>query len=74
MGPNEWSGNPLNMDGIEIEFCKNIDQEDWDSVEFDINNLRVINPKQGEFVFVKDGSELRLTRIVKENFQIGQIF
>ena len=74
VGPNEWSGNPLNMDGIEIEFCKNIDQEDWDSVEFDINNLRVINPKQGEFVFVKDGSELRLTRIVKENFQIGQIF
>lgn len=63
VSPNEWTGNPLNHNGIDIDFCTDIDRDDWHSIEFNINSLRKVDPKRGEFIYVQDGNELKLIKL-----------
>lgn len=74
MSPEVWDGNPLNHNGINVEFCtETADSDSWHTVTFDINSLAKVDPTRGEFVFVQDDGEIKLTRIHKDPFDFTRL-
>ncbi len=66
----EWHGNPLTK-GVSIEYKKVLEKDedgddvwDWESVRFNTNDLKQVDPQTNKFIFMNDdGNRLVLTKI-----------
>jgi len=65
VSPKQFNGNPLQQNGVRVEFDTDPadDDADWESILFSPNSLVTLNAQEGTFVFEDCGTRLILTRV-----------
>ena len=65
VSPKQFNGNPLQQNGVHVEFDTDPadDDADWESILFSPNSLVTLNAQEGKFVFEDCGTRLILTRV-----------